>query len=85
MRFTWDREGKGREGRECRVLEHLDWGRWVDWMHNRLPGRRRRLLEPFISSQDEIGFYELSGPWQRDSLQPRSRQSWRRDGSKQMR
>lgn len=83
---TWDREGKGRGKRECRVPEHLDWGGWVDaWGHSRLPGRRTGLLEPSTSSQDKTGFYELSGPWQRDSLQPPSRQSWRRDGRKQMR
>lgn len=82
MRSTWDRKAKGRGERECRVPEHQDWGGWV---HNRLPERKTGLLEPFTSIQNETGFYELSGPWQRDSLQPRSRQSWRRDGRKQMR
>lgn len=82
MRSTWDREGKGR-GKENVEFRSI-WSGVSRWVHNRLPGRRTELLEPFTSSQEETGFYELFGPWQRDSLQLRSRQSWHRDGSKQM-
>lgn len=50
----------GPKERKGRIQENLD----EVGGHNVLPGRRTGLLGPLTSGQEEIGFYELSGPWQ---------------------